>query len=80
MLKEKRKLEKEKSLNCRCANFKLSQQRGSPQQSVPHFVPSLHQNPSQLVALRQGGESLVTGRKINTIANHRIQYEIGSPG
>jgi hypothetical protein len=49
-------------------------------QSVPHFVPSLHQNPSQLVALRQGGESLVTGRKINTIANHRIQYEIGSPG
>src|SRR6202790_563105 len=30
-LKEKRKFEKEEPLNCRCANSKLSQQKGSPQ-------------------------------------------------
>src|SRR5882672_12286020 len=30
ILKEKRKFEKGKSLNCKCAKFKLSQQRGSP--------------------------------------------------
>src|ERR1700675_3756549 len=41
MLKEKRKLEKEKSLNCTCANSKLSQQRGSPQDPVPDSVPAL---------------------------------------
>ena len=35
ILKEKRKLEKEKTLNCKCANSKLSQQRGSPQSPVP---------------------------------------------
>src|ERR1700674_4090666 len=29
-LKEKRKFEKEEPLNCRCANSKLSQQKGSP--------------------------------------------------
>ena len=40
MLKEKRKLEKEKSLNCKCANSKLSQQRGSPHNTVPTFVPT----------------------------------------
>ena len=34
ILKEKRKFEKEKSLNCKCANSKLSQQRGSPQVRV----------------------------------------------
>jgi putative transposase len=40
ILKEKRKFEKEKSLNCMCANSKLSQQRGSPQATVPNFVPT----------------------------------------
>src|ERR1700734_574766 len=35
ILKEKRKFEKEEPLNCMCANSKLSQQKGSPQQSVP---------------------------------------------
>src|SRR5579863_6760500 len=40
ILKEKRKFEKEKSLNCMCANSKLSQQRGSPQIRVPKSVPS----------------------------------------
>jgi hypothetical protein len=30
ILKEKRKFEKEKPLNSKCANSKLSQQRGSP--------------------------------------------------
>ena len=35
ILKEKRKFEKEKLLNCRCANSKLSQPRGSPQITVP---------------------------------------------
>src|SRR5271157_1738362 len=35
ILKEKRKFEKEKLLNCMCANFKLSQQKGSPQMPVP---------------------------------------------
>src|SRR6266550_7506157 len=37
ILKEKRKFEKGKSLNCMCANSKLSQQRGSPQPSVPEL-------------------------------------------
>src|SRR5258706_16372601 len=44
ILKEKRKFEKEKSLNCMCANSKLSQQRGSPHRTVPNFVPTLVQN------------------------------------
>src|ERR1700733_15318901 len=35
ILKEKRKFEKEEPLNCMCANAKLSQPRGSPQESVP---------------------------------------------
>jgi len=40
ILKEKRKFEKEKPLNGKCANSKLSQQRGSPQRIVPSFVPT----------------------------------------
>src|ERR1700724_51027 len=40
ILKEKRKFEKEKSLNCMRANSKLSQQRGSPHLTVPSFVPT----------------------------------------
>src|SRR5437016_6721232 len=39
ILEEKRKFEKEKPLNCMCANSKLSQQRGSPQASVPNLCP-----------------------------------------
>src|SRR6266478_5587952 len=35
ILKEKRNFEKEKLLNCRCANSKLSQQKGSPHHCVP---------------------------------------------
>src|ERR1700734_4091522 len=35
ILKEKRNFEKEKSSNCMCANFKLSQPRGSPHFDVP---------------------------------------------
>src|ERR1700682_405777 len=41
ILKEKRKSEKEKPLDCMCANSKLSQQRGSPQNTVPELC----QNP-----------------------------------
>src|SRR5216683_3919624 len=40
ILKEKRKFEKEKPLNCMCANSKLSQQRGSPQSFVLIVCPS----------------------------------------
>src|ERR1700692_3792877 len=40
ILKEKKKFEKEKPLNCKCANSKLSQQRGSPQPIVPNIVPT----------------------------------------
>src|SRR6202171_6631945 len=40
ILKEKRKSEKEKPLDCMCANSKLSQQRGSPHLAVPNFVPT----------------------------------------
>src|SRR6266576_728957 len=40
ILKEKRKFEKGKSLNCMCANSKLSQQRGSPQQLGSNFGPN----------------------------------------
>ena len=35
ILKEKGKFEKEKPLNGKCANSRLSQQRGSPHRSVP---------------------------------------------
>jgi hypothetical protein len=35
ILKEKRKFEKEKPWNSKCANSKLSQQKGSPQRLVP---------------------------------------------
>src|SRR5580700_7382768 len=42
ILKEKRKIEKEKPLNGKCANTKLSQQRGSPHRGVP----ILCQNPT----------------------------------
>jgi hypothetical protein len=45
ILKEKRKNEKEKPLNRMCANSKLSQQEGSPQETVPNFVPTLDQKP-----------------------------------
>src|SRR5450755_2125052 len=41
ILEAKGKFEKEKTLNCRCANSKLSQQRGSPHSTVPNFVPTL---------------------------------------
>src|SRR6267378_2042922 len=37
ILKEKRKFEKEKPLNGRCANSKLSQRRGSPHIAVPEL-------------------------------------------
>src|SRR5713101_4179627 len=40
ILKEKRKFEKEKPLNGKCANTKLSQRRGSPHGTVPNFVPT----------------------------------------
>ena len=40
ILKEKRLFEKEKSLNGKCANTKLSQQRGSPHSTVPRIVPT----------------------------------------
>jgi hypothetical protein len=40
ILKEKRKVEKEKPLNCMCANSKLSQQKGSPHRTVPRIVPT----------------------------------------
>src|SRR5580700_10044571 len=40
ILKETRKFEKGKSLNCMCANSKLSQQRGSPHNRVPKSVPA----------------------------------------
>src|ERR1035441_10476013 len=46
ILKEKRKFEKEKPLNCMCANSKLSQQKGSPHSSVPNFVPTLQTSAS----------------------------------
>src|ERR1700681_2392617 len=39
ILKEKRKIEKEEPLNCMCANARLSQQRGSPQQPAPKLCP-----------------------------------------
>src|SRR6266849_10966647 len=40
ILKEKKKIENVKSLNCKCANSKLSQQRGSSQATVPVRVPN----------------------------------------
>src|SRR6266481_10113587 len=44
ILKEKRKFEKEKPWNGNCANSKLSQRRGSPQQTVSKLCqnPSVH--------------------------------------
>src|ERR1700723_748025 len=44
ILKEKRKFEKEEPLNCMCANSKLSQQKGSPQETVAELCqnPLIH--------------------------------------
>src|SRR5450631_3260858 len=49
ILKEKRKFEKKKPLNGKCANTKLSQPRGSPHQPVPIlclFVPTRNRKAS----------------------------------
>jgi hypothetical protein len=47
MLKEKWKLEKEKSLNCTYANFKLSQQGVHPKQLCPILCPPTINNDSK---------------------------------
>ena len=47
--------------------------------TVPHFVPHLHQNPSQLVEMGKESKSPVLARKINTIANYRTQQERCTP-
>jgi hypothetical protein len=39
ILKENKAIEKENPWNCKCANSKLSQQRGSLHPTVPTFVP-----------------------------------------
>src|ERR1700680_1290466 len=55
-LKEKRKFEKEKPLNGKCANTKLSQPRGSPHFPVPPLCPlwlSSSRRPQRL-----GGETV----------------------
>ena len=57
--KEKRKLEKEKPLNCKCANSKLSQQRGSPQMAVPKCVPA---DPAEPRFLCGGGRASAPDR------------------
>src|SRR5260370_20935040 len=41
ILKEKRNFEKEKLLNCRCANSKLSQQKGSPHPAGPKLCTQM---------------------------------------
>jgi hypothetical protein len=46
----------------------LSHCRGAPQHTVPHFVPTLDQKPSHMVAMRQGSESPVLVREIYVIA------------
>lgn len=43
--------------------------------TVPYFVPTLHQEPSHLVAIGGGRKSPVLVRKINTIANRRTRSE-----
>jgi hypothetical protein len=47
ILKEKRKFEKEKQLNGKCANSKLSQQKGSPQFSVSKVCSIEPREPSR---------------------------------
>src|SRR5580693_4571549 len=63
ILKEKRKIENPKSLNCTCANSKLSQQRGSPQIRVPKSVPA-----------HAGDADLLEGR-LDLLLQHRSQVE-----
>ena len=70
ILKEKRKFEKEKSLNCMCANSKLSQQRGSPQKTVPNFVP----RPAQKI----GAAQVVHGAALGFHADVRIAFHHGT--
>src|ERR1700680_1273675 len=80
ILKEKRKFEKAKPLNCMCANSKLSQQRGSPQETVPNFVPTLHRKPSHTVVEEESRKSPLLVRRFNTIANCRTPSYLSSDG
>src|SRR6266567_4374281 len=49
ILKEKSLFEKEKSLNGKCSNRRLSQQRGSPHARVGASVENLHYIPDVLL-------------------------------
>src|ERR1700687_5274573 len=71
ILKEKRKSEKEKPLDCMCANSKLSQQRGSPQNTVPDIVPTLGRKPSQVGTIHGGREGEENPKGINSVADNR---------
>src|SRR6202521_4983102 len=66
ILKEKRKNEKEKPLNCMCANSKLSQQRGSPHESVPSFVPHHPENQPRLARRQLVAEPYLSAWPINS--------------
>ena len=57
---------------------RLQRMRGAAQiipATVPHFVSPQDQKPSHLVAIEQGSKSPIPVRRINTIANHRSQWE-----
>jgi len=64
ILKEKRKFEKEKLLNCMCANFKLSQRRGPPHATVPSFVPP--PNPTKLLPIVRALPKTLAGQGIRS--------------
>jgi hypothetical protein len=36
-------------MNCKCANPRLSQRRGSPQLTVPNFVPTFGKKQLQMI-------------------------------
>src|ERR1700724_157058 len=64
ILKEKRKVEKEKSLNCMRANSNLSQQRGSPHESVPSVSQTLDlPGASDVLTLEEIGSLATEGGK-----------------
>jgi len=55
------------------------QDRPAASGDVPKFVPTLLQKPSHFAVMRRRSKSHLSEREINTIANHRIQWESRAP-
>src|ERR1700732_133931 len=74
ILKEKKKFEKEKPVNGKCANSKLSQRRGSPQTAVPRIVPTgrLDEPIPTTICLHASEQNLATYRDSSRLVEYGV--------